>query len=58
MFRTFNMGWGFAVIVDRAEKDKTISLLERAGVHAEQIGQVTSSAGIKILYKKTKIVLK
>lgn len=57
MFRTFNMGWGFAVIVDRAEKDKTISLLERAGVHAEQIGQVTSSAGIKILYKKTKIVL-
>ena len=22
MFRTFNMGWGFAVIVDRAEKDK------------------------------------
>jgi len=58
MFRTFNMGWGFAVIVDRAEKDKTISLLERAGVHAEQIGQVTSSAGIKILYKKTKIMLK
>jgi phosphoribosylformylglycinamidine cyclo-ligase len=58
MFRTFNMGWGFVVIVDRAEKDKTISLLESAGVHAEQIGQVTSSAGIKILYKKTKIVLK
>lgn len=58
MFRTFNMGWGFAVIVDQAEKDKTISQLERAGVHAEQIGQVTSSAGIKILYKKTKIVLK
>ncbi len=58
MFRTFNMGWGFAVTVDKAEKDKTISLLESAGVHAEQIGQVTSSAGIKILYKKNKIVLK
>jgi phosphoribosylaminoimidazole (AIR) synthetase len=28
MFRTFNMGWGFAVIVDRAEKDKTIAKLQ------------------------------
>lgn len=57
MFRTFNMGWGFAVIVNKAEKDQTISLSERTGVHAEQIGHVTSSAGIRILYKKKKIVL-
>lgn len=57
MFRTFNMGWGFAVIINEAEEDQTISLLERTGVHAEQIGHVTSSAGIKILHKKTKIII-
>jgi phosphoribosylformylglycinamidine cyclo-ligase len=58
MFKTFNMGWGFAIIVDKADKEKAIDALEKADVQAEEIGRVTSSSRIKILYKGKKIVLK
>ncbi|MGB9853503.1 MAG: phosphoribosylformylglycinamidine cyclo-ligase [Candidatus Bathyarchaeales archaeon] len=58
MFKTFNMGWGFAIIVDKVDKEKAIDTLEKADVQAEEIGHVTSSRGIKILYKDKKIVLK
>jgi len=58
MFKTFNMGWGFAIIVDKENKDQSIDILEKTGVKAEQIGHVTKSKGIKIIYKKRKIFLK
>jgi len=58
MLKTFNMGWGFSVIVDKADRDKTLDILERNGTQAEEIGHVTDSEGIKILYKNRKIVLK
>ncbi|MEM2995041.1 MAG: phosphoribosylformylglycinamidine cyclo-ligase [Candidatus Bathyarchaeia archaeon] len=58
MFKTFNMGWGFAVIVDKADVDKSIDILEGNGVQAEPIGYVTYSSGIKIFYGGKKIVLK
>ena len=58
MFKTFNMGWGFAIIVDKINVDKAIDILEKTGVQAEQIGYVTDSEGIKILYKNRKIILK
>lgn len=58
MFKTFNMGWGFAIIVDKADKEKAIDTLEKTSVQAEEIGCVTSSRGIKLLYKDKKIVLK
>jgi len=58
MFRTFNMGWGFAVIVDKANVDKAVGALEKTGAQAEQIGRVTDTDGIKILYKNRKIILK
>jgi len=58
MFRTFNMGWGFAAIVDKANVDKAVGALEKTGAHAEQIGRVTDTEGIKILYKNRKIILK
>jgi phosphoribosylformylglycinamidine cyclo-ligase len=58
MFKTFNMGWGFAVIVDKRDRDKTLDVLARNGVKAEQIGHVTDSKGIKILYKNRKVILK
>jgi phosphoribosylformylglycinamidine cyclo-ligase len=57
MFRTFNMGWGFAVIVNRTDVNKTLDTLEKTGVESEQIGQVTRSSGIRILHKKRKIIL-
>ncbi|MDH5459852.1 MAG: phosphoribosylformylglycinamidine cyclo-ligase [Candidatus Bathyarchaeota archaeon] len=58
MFKTFNMGWGFALIVDKANRDKAIDILEKTGVQAEQIGHVTDSEEIKILYENKKIILK
>ncbi|MDI6848093.1 MAG: phosphoribosylformylglycinamidine cyclo-ligase [Candidatus Bathyarchaeia archaeon] len=57
MFKTFNMGWGFAVVVDKADRDKAVDVLGKARVHAEQIGHITDSEGIKILYKNKKIIL-
>jgi len=58
MFKTFNMGWGFAVIVDRRNSDKALDILQKTGVKAEQIGRITDSEGIKIFYKKRKIILR
>jgi phosphoribosylformylglycinamidine cyclo-ligase len=58
MFKTFNMGWGFAVIVDKENADRALDLIEKTGVKAEKIGHVTDSAGIRVLYKKRKIILK
>jgi phosphoribosylformylglycinamidine cyclo-ligase len=57
MFKTFNMGWGFAVIVDDADVDRAIDVLERTGVHSEQIGYVTDSGAIRVCHKDRKIVL-
>jgi phosphoribosylformylglycinamidine cyclo-ligase len=41
MFKTFNMGWGFGIIVDKADVDKAMNTLEQAGYTAERIGRVT-----------------
>jgi len=57
MCKTFNMGWGFAIIVERKDRDKAIDILEKAGTQAEQIGKVTAAEGVKILYKDKKIIL-
>lgn len=58
MFRTFNMGWGFAIIVDKADNDEALDILAKTGIEAEQIGQATGSEGIRITYKGRKILLK
>lgn len=58
MLKTFNMGWGFAVIMDKADRDKAVDILEKTGVKTKQIGCVTGLEGIKVLYKNRKIVLK
>jgi phosphoribosylformylglycinamidine cyclo-ligase len=57
MFRTFNMGWGFAAIVEKADTDKAFDTLNKAGVESEQIGHVTSSRGIRVFHKGKKIIL-
>jgi phosphoribosylformylglycinamidine cyclo-ligase len=57
MFKTFNMGWGFAVIVDKTDTDKAINALEKAGGQPEQIGKVTSKEKMEILHRNRKIVL-
>jgi phosphoribosylformylglycinamidine cyclo-ligase len=57
MFRTFNMGWGFAIIVDKTEKEKAVSALEKAGAQPEQIGKVTAKQKIMIHHENKKLVL-
>ncbi len=57
MFRTFNMGWGFAIIVGRADADKALSALEKAGAQAKQIGKVTAEQKIVIRHAGKKLVL-
>ena len=42
MFKTFNMGWGFGIIVDKADIDKAMDALEQDSVNAERIGKVTA----------------
>ncbi|MGC9345992.1 MAG: AIR synthase-related protein, partial [Candidatus Bathyarchaeales archaeon] len=58
MFKTFNMGWGFAIIVKKADADDAIDILEKNGARAEPIGYTTDSGRIRISYKNKKIILK
>ena len=57
MFRTFNMGWGFAVIVDQTDMEEALSALEKAGAQPEQIGKVTTKQKIVIHHAGKKLVL-
>jgi phosphoribosylformylglycinamidine cyclo-ligase len=57
MFKTFNMGWGFAVIVDKRDRDKALDVLEKSETQAEQIGHIKKSKGISIVYGDKKIIL-
>ena len=57
MLKTFNMGWGFAIVVDRNETDEILDALEKNRAEATVIGQATSTRKIVIHYKKEKITL-
>jgi len=57
MFKTFNMGWGFAVVVDNTVKEQAIDTLERSGVEASQIGRVTDTGKIVVKYCGKKMLL-
>jgi len=58
MLKTFNMGWGFAVVIEKTGEDSIIKSFRRDRVEAEQIGRVTDSRKIIALYKDKKIPLK
>jgi phosphoribosylformylglycinamidine cyclo-ligase len=57
MLKTFNMGWGFAVVVDKNDEDKVVTIFEKSGVEAERIGKVTSSGKIVAHYNEKKLEL-
>jgi phosphoribosylformylglycinamidine cyclo-ligase len=57
MLKTFNMGWGFAVVVDKTTEDSIVESFKKSGVEAEQIGKVTSSGKIVALYKGKRLEL-
>lgn len=42
MFKTFNMGWGFGIIVDKSDIDKAMNVLEYDSVKPQRIGKVTN----------------
>jgi phosphoribosylformylglycinamidine cyclo-ligase len=58
MLKTFNMGWGFAVVVDKNDEDEAITIFEKNQVEAERIGKVTSSEKIVAHYKEKKLELR
>jgi phosphoribosylformylglycinamidine cyclo-ligase len=57
MLKTFNMGWGFAVIINQNDEDEALSIFEKNDVKAERIGKVTSSGKIVAHYKGKKLEL-
>lgn len=57
MFKTFNMGWGFTIVVSDDVKDETIDLLEREGVETAQIGNVTGSGKIVVKHGGKKLAI-
>jgi len=57
MYRTFNMGIGFAVIVSEKEADATKTIVEKLGTKAWAIGRVTKEEGVRVSATK-KFVLK
>ncbi|MEM0476014.1 MAG: phosphoribosylformylglycinamidine cyclo-ligase [Candidatus Norongarragalinales archaeon] len=58
MFRTFNMGWGFALIVPQKQADSLCSFLKRHGENAEVIGAATKNKSVAIRFQGEKIVLR
>ncbi|MFQ6087140.1 MAG: AIR synthase-related protein, partial [Candidatus Bathyarchaeia archaeon] len=58
MLKTFNMGWGFAVVVNKNDRDAILDGFEKDKIQAEQIGIVTDSGRIVASYKGKKIFLK
>ena len=57
MFTTFNMGWGFAVIIAKEDCDKALSILESSGTQPEQIGKTVDKQQITVQYTGKKLVL-
>ena len=58
MLKTFNMGWGFAVVVDKTAEESVTNSFQKTGVTAERIGKVTDSRKIIAFYKGKKMGLR
>ncbi len=48
MFNTFNMGYGFVLVVNADDSDKVIAMIENAGEKASVIGKVCEGEGVAI----------
>ncbi len=57
MFRTFNMGWGFGIIVAKQDVDTALSALEQAGEKPEQIGKIVDKPQITVQHRGKKLIL-
>jgi len=56
MFKVFNMGWGFALIVAREDKNDCLGLIGEE-FEAEPIGKALTDKKIVIKYKTKEILL-
>jgi phosphoribosylformylglycinamidine cyclo-ligase len=54
MFKTFNMGWGFGIIVDKTEVDKAMNTIEKDSGKPERIGKVTGKERIVEIHHQNK----
>ena len=58
MFKTFNMGWGFGIIVDKTDIDKAMNTLEQDSITPQRIGKVTNKERVvEIEYKNKHMIL-
>ena len=58
MFKTFNMGWGLGIIVDKTEIDKAMNTLEQDSANPAVIGKVTDKDRVvEIEYRNKKMIL-
>ena len=57
MFRTFNMGWGFGIIVDKTGLDEAMSVLEKDNANPEIIGKVTDKKTVEIHWQNKTLIL-
>ena len=48
------MGWGFGIIVDKADIDKAMNTLEQDSVNPERIGKVTNKQKVVEIEHKNK----
>jgi phosphoribosylformylglycinamidine cyclo-ligase len=59
MFKTFNMGWGFAVIVDKTDTDRAMYALQKVDTTTQVIGKTTNKERIvQIQYQNKHLTLK
>jgi phosphoribosylformylglycinamidine cyclo-ligase len=58
MFKTFNMGWGFGIIVDKSDIDKAMNVLEHDSIKPQRIGKVTDKERVvEIEHGKKHLIL-
>ncbi len=57
MFKTFNMGWGFAVIVDKKDTEKAVNTLEEVHAAPEIIGKITKTGKVEVHFNNKKMIL-
>jgi phosphoribosylformylglycinamidine cyclo-ligase len=57
MFTTFNMGWGFGIVVSKQDRDAALDVLKRAGAKPEQIGAVVDKPQVTVQYSGKKLIL-
>lgn len=52
MYRTFNMGVGFCVMLPRSEAADAMAIFKRHGIQSQEIGTVISDAGVVVNSKR------